>query len=87
MCLYNRVSDSSRIADEDIEVFKVVERDDEGVLRSPYQNMEYVVGASYNSGLSREIHSLSRNLTDELVRLLEFAEERVLEFAEDRLLE
>lgn len=49
MCLYTTLPNIPLIAEEDIIVYKIMDRTQNGELRSFYRNMVYVIGEEYES--------------------------------------
>lgn len=51
MCLYTEYDAVPTVAEQDIEVYKVVMREGDGTLLSPFQSFEYKVGERYDGML------------------------------------
>lgn len=51
MCLYTEYDAVPTVAEQDIEVYKVVIREGDGTLLSPFQSFEYKVGERYDGML------------------------------------
>lgn len=73
MCLYTEYDAVPTVAEQDIEVYKVVIRDDDGTLLSPFQNFEYKVGERYDGMLIlNQIDNVENSVTiRSIIRLVE----------------